>query len=176
MLLKFVNLIFFQRAIYCVGLRFLLWFCPIEIILSINFIYLLGYPFVSSDCPDRWINGIVMAYILGQVVCYASRWVWPLWSTSHKRRTQKWGCRHCHSTNTMTSADLRWLRTAAWGTPSNATLHILSQHVPQDVYVVKFILFHLYYSLWDTFTALAAISPLVSHHEGIVHCACHSQW
>jgi hypothetical protein len=57
---------------------------------------------------------------------------------------------------TMTSADL-WLRTAAIAVPVRRALHILGQHVPQEVYIVKIILFRLDLSLLDTFPALVAI-------------------
>ena len=60
-------------------------------------------------------------------------------------------------TVTMTSAYLRWLRTAAIAVPVRRALHILGQHVPQEVYIVKIILFRLDLSLLDTFPALVAI-------------------
>jgi hypothetical protein len=74
----------------------------------------------------------------------------------------------------MTSADLRWHLTAVVVNPIQRRATHSRLVCCQEVYVVKFILFRLDLSLLDAITALAAISPLVCHHEGIVYHASHS--
>ena len=53
--------------------------------------------------------------------------------------------------------------------------HTRPTYVPQEVDVVETAIFRLNLSLLDTFTASAAILPLVRHHGSIVHYTSHSQ-
>ena len=78
-------------------------------------------------------------------------------------------------TVTMTSADSAGSVRPLWRSPSDAALHILGQHVPQEVDVVETAIFRLGLSLFDTFTASAAILPLVRYHGCIVHYTSHKQ-